>query len=162
MSTAPRNSSDQQPPPMLSGEVLACPRCGQEMAVPSGETTLPLHMDQGAMCLGAGTLGAPPKFGVQIREPLTIPDVSKLSVSEVLSADTCLSCGGPKSSGQTLCTTCHGFLSFLIQKCLPTHVRGYLYVDEKSEVAGIDKNQFMEVFQSALTELAQLRAGGMK
>lgn len=143
---------DQNPP----GNLLACPNCNQEMFSP--DETLPLHMAEARMCIGSGTPGAPPKFGQQICQPLTIADVSKLSASEVLSANSCWSCGQAKVPGQTLCTTDYGLLPFIVQKMLPPRVRGYLYVDEKSEVAGIDKKQFMEVFQSALTQLAALRS----
>jgi len=159
MRTEPRTASvtaPLPPPANQTGNLLACPCCNQEMQSP--DETLPLHMAEGKLCIGGGTPGAPPKFGQQICQPLTPADVSKFSVSEILSANSCWSCGQSKVPGQTLCTTDYGMLPFIVQKMLPPRVRGYLYVDDKSEVAGIDKKQFMEVFQSALTELAALRS----
>jgi hypothetical protein len=165
MSTEPRNTSDTiaargGAAVADHGNLLACPSCDQEMLSP--DANLPLHMARGRYCIGGGKPGAAPKFGKQIREPLTISDVSQLGVSEILAADTCLSCGGPKTPGQTLCTTDHGLLSFMIQRCLPDRVRNYLYIDEREEVAGINKQQFMEIFQAALTELAALRSGSAR
>ncbi len=137
--------------------LLACPACSQEMYSPND--TLPLHMAQGALCKGSGTEGADSRGGTQIVEPLTIPDVGALSVSEVLAADTCLSCGGSKPAGNTLCTTCHGFLPFVLKKALPDHIKGYLFSDEHRKVAGhYTKKEFMGVFQQALAALAEVRS----
>jgi len=153
---AASEAAAQPPVDQPTGNLLACPSCNQEMLSP--DETLPLHMAEGRLCLGGGTPGEPPKFGQQICQPLTPADVSKFSVSEILSADSCWSCGQSKVPGQTLCTTDYGMLPFIVQKMMPPRVRGYLYVDDKSEVAGINKKQFMEVFQSALSELAALRS----
>ena len=158
MRTQPRKSSDTPAPPLESNNLLACPSCHQEMLSPDED--LPLHMACGKTCIGSGTPGAPTKFGQQIRSPLTIPDVDQFSVSEILSADSCLSCGGKKTPGEPICRTCHGLLPFLHQKMLPAFMRGYLFADEKLKVDGhYDKKTFMEVFKSALTELAALRGG---
>jgi hypothetical protein len=175
LSTEPRKSSDtiadsggvavadhhESASPELNGEVLACPRCDQEMAVPSGEVDLPLHMSRARVCLGSCSPGAPPKFGEQIRAPLTIPDVAQFSVSEILSAQDCLSCGRQKLPGQPICKTCHGLLPFAHQKALPAFMRGYLFADDHRKVAGhYDKTTFMEVLKSALDTLAALRSAG--
>jgi hypothetical protein len=161
MSTEPRYHIEAIPPAMdQAAPVLACPGCDQEMPAPEG--CLPLHMSPTrVLCPGSGTPGAPPKFGQQIRAPLTIPDVAQFSVSEILASDACLSCGGPKAPGQPICKTCHGLLPFVHQKSLPDFMRGYLFADDTRKVAGhYDKSTFMEILKSALTELAALRGSG--
>lgn len=158
MSTDPRKDSDTQTPPTANG-LLTCPSCDQEMLSP--DENLPLHMYFGRLCSGSLTTGAPPKFGQQIRAPLTIPDVDQFSVSEILSAQSCWSCGGQKLPGEPVCKKCHSLLPFLHQKVLPSFMRGYLFADERKKVDGhYDKRQFIEVFKSALAELAALRGGG--
>lgn len=145
--------------PDLSKLLRACPACNQEMSSPDG--SLPVHMSRGALCVGSCTLGASPKFGVQIKEPLTIEAVGQLSISEIISADTCLACGGDKQAGQTLCARDHGLLPFLLRHALPTHLKGHLYIDEQELIDGhFTKREFMEVFQTALAKLAAIRSGG--
>lgn len=153
MSATPEVSEQ---PAQTDQTLKACPRCNQEMFCDGDD--LPLHMDNGVMCLGSATVGQPSKFGQQIKAPLTIPDVAQLSVSEVLIADTCWSCGSPKTPGQTICRTCYWSLPFLHQRCLPPYIKGYLFSDEHQLVAGhYTKAQFMDVLKSALEALAKLR-----
>lgn len=161
MTTALAKQDSRQAVCAPSGTLFACPACSQEMRVPDDELCLPLHMALGALCAGSYAPGAPPKFGQEIREPLTIADVGQLSVSEIVSADTCLACGGNKARGQTLCARCHGLLPFPLSQALPTHLKGYLFSDEQKLIAGhYSKKEFKGVFQFALTALFELRGGG--
>ena len=142
------------------GTLLACPACSQEMRVPDGEECLPMHMAGGAMCVGSELPGEPPKCGTEIREPLTIEAVSKLSISEIVSTDTCLACGGDKLPGQTICARDHGLLPFLLRNALPTHLKGHLYLEEQDLIDGhFTKSEFMDLFKTALSELAAVRGG---
>ena len=143
--------------PAMSDEQRACPACNQEMVSLDG--TLPLHMSLGRLCLGSLSEGQPPKFGPQIVEPLTIPDVAKLSISEIVAAETCLSCGSLKAPGYVICRNCHELLPRLHKKCIPLFMRGYLFADEDRSVRGhYTKEQFMQVFQEALRVLAETRS----
>jgi hypothetical protein len=144
--------------PASTGDVLACNVCDQEMGTVDG--IVPLHMKLGKLCQGSYSEGSKPKASSKIiQPPLTIPDVSGLSVSEILCSDTCLSCGNVKAPGQTVCRTCHGMLPFLHQKSLPPWLRGYLFTDEQRIIAGhYTKAQFMEVFKQALETLVDMRA----
>jgi len=144
--------------PAIADAILACAACNQEMVCLDG--TLPLHMSLGRLCLGSLTVGEPPKFGPQIQQPLTIPDVSKLSIAEIVAAETCLSCGGLKSPGYVFCQTCYELLPWLHKKCIPLFMRGYLFADENRSVRGhYSKEQFMAIYQEALQALADIRSG---
>ena len=81
-------------PAPVASTLLCCPHCDKEMYSP--DDRLPLHMACARLCRGSHSLGEPSKFGEQIKEPLVIADITELAVSEILAADTCLSCGGPK------------------------------------------------------------------
>jgi hypothetical protein len=157
MSTALRKPNVASMPQPLSGPIKACGACDQEMA--SVEGIIPLHMYRGRLCQGGHSEGQDPKFGHQVKAPLTIPEVDSLSISEIVSADTCLACGGPKAPGYVFCRTDYEFLPALHKKCIPPFMRGYLFADENREVRGhYSKKQFMEVFKQALETLSDLRA----
>ena len=144
--------------PVLTDLVVACGACDQEMVSVDG--TLPLHMSLGRLCLGSLSEGQPPKFGPQIKEPLTIPDVAKLSISEIVAADTCMACGGLKPPGHVFCRTCYELLPFLHKKCIPQFMRGYLFADENKDVRGhYTIDQFKAVYREALEALMQIRSG---
>lgn len=73
-----------------------------------------------------------------------------LSHSEILSADTCLNCGGEKLKGYTLCTSCYNRLSPLLQRCLPRRVRNFIYIDQQAEISGLTHKVFRDTFKQAL------------
>ncbi len=145
-------------PDMVADNLLACPACSQEMLCIGEE--LPIHRGDGKLCEGSTSRGVAPKCGQMIREPFIPSEVFKsFSISEVLSADTCLSCGGAKLPGQTLCGGCHGRLPYVHSQALPSYMKHYLFADEHKIVTGhYTRKTFKEIFVLALEKLQELRA----